>query len=118
LKAATCLADTEPLEEFTSDRWQQLIDDGRVFLGQCGDQTAHLGWRAENLFSVYLAAPATRGDRMGLGRHVQVASTGRTCASAVKQHLIEEFVAQVGVGTLDKNVDDTFESGSRCTTAC
>jgi hypothetical protein len=51
---------------YAPERWQQLVDDGGLFLDRWGRQAAGLGWRAVDVFGVNLAAPERRYDGMGL----------------------------------------------------
>jgi len=47
-------------------RWEQLVNDGGLFLDRWGRQAAGLGWRALDVFGVNPAAPESRYDGMGL----------------------------------------------------
>ncbi|MCL2469540.1 MAG: hypothetical protein FWF24_04845 [Alphaproteobacteria bacterium] len=51
---------------YTKQRWEQIINDGSLFLDQWGGLAASLGWRLEAVFGVDATAPVWRYDRMGL----------------------------------------------------
>ncbi len=53
---------------FTSERWQQIVDDGGRFLDRWGRQAAALGWKATDVFGVCPEsdAPECRYNGRGL----------------------------------------------------
>lgn len=53
-------------DAYSQRRWEQIRNDGGLFLDQWGRQAAALGWRAVDVFGVNPDAPAWRYDGMGL----------------------------------------------------
>ena len=51
---------------YTQKRWEQILNDGGLFLDQWKTQVIALGWRPADVFGVCPDAPAWRYDRMGL----------------------------------------------------
>lgn len=51
---------------YALQRWEQLVNDGGLFLDRWGRQAAVLGWRAIDVFGVNPDAPERRYDSMGL----------------------------------------------------
>ncbi len=47
-------------------RWEQLVNDGGLFLDQWGKQAAALGWQALDVFGVHPKAPEAVYRCMGL----------------------------------------------------
>jgi hypothetical protein len=56
----------QPPPGFTPQRWQQVVNDGSLFLDGWAAKAARLGWSAEDVFGVHPAAPGARYDCMGL----------------------------------------------------
>ena len=51
---------------YNERRWEQLVNDGGLFLDHFGGQAAALGWRAVDVFGVHPNVPATATHCMGL----------------------------------------------------
>ncbi len=51
---------------YAIERWEQLLNDGGLFLDKWGDKAAALGWKASDIFGVDPRAPEIRYDAMGL----------------------------------------------------
>lgn len=51
---------------YSGRRWEQLVNDGGLFLDHFGGQAAALGWRAVDVFGVHPNVPATATHCMGL----------------------------------------------------
>jgi len=56
----------EPLSDFTSDAWGQMLHDGFAFLSIWGEQAARLGWRDLDLFGLHPIKPLSRVGCQGL----------------------------------------------------
>ena len=57
---------TKPPQGYPLPRWNQIINDGGLFLDQWAHQAAAFGWTALDVFGVNPAAPLVRYDGMGL----------------------------------------------------
>jgi hypothetical protein len=55
-----------PPPGFSPKRWQQVVNDGGLFLDRWAAAAARLGWSAEDVFGVHPTAPGARYDCMGL----------------------------------------------------
>ncbi|MDD3182400.1 MAG: hypothetical protein PHD48_06325 [Alphaproteobacteria bacterium] len=51
---------------YTQRRWEQIINDGGLFLDQWKKQVVALGWQAVDVFGVCPDAPEWQYDQMGL----------------------------------------------------
>lgn len=51
---------------YTQKRWEQILNDGGLFLDRWKTQVIALGWRPVDVFGVCPDAPTWRYDRMGV----------------------------------------------------
>jgi hypothetical protein len=51
---------------YSPQQWEQLVNDGGLFLDKWGHESATLGWKATDVFGVDPDAPNHRYDGMGL----------------------------------------------------
>jgi hypothetical protein len=51
---------------YSSSRWEQIVNDGGLFLDRWGRQAAEMGWRAVDVFGAHPNAPEYRLDHAGL----------------------------------------------------
>jgi len=101
------------LATYMRKRWEQLVNDGGLFLDKWGRQAAALGWRAVDLFGVSPDAPEVAYCDMGLVPLLQcrpvIAITGTTaridCGAGITQTFSRKTMGNGAVAVWNLLID-------------